>query len=86
MTTKKPNVLHEFGKPFCEYMSDTYGGEQVIFPVGPMAELKKRGIQAELLAKRGYSTNDIVKIVGLSHRSVQYKKAKAKNSVQMSLF
>lgn len=83
---KPNNVWFKFGKAFCDWLSFNYGGEQIIIPLGPASELKKRSMQAINMAERGYSANQIVKMLGYSYRSAQYKKAIAKENTQLRLF
>lgn len=83
---KPKSVWYKFGKLFCEWLVTNYSGEQIVIPLGPASELKKRHQQAVSMAERGFSTNQIIKTLGYSYRSVQYKKAIAKENSQLRLF
>ncbi len=72
----KNHFFCRYGEKFFEWLVKNYEGHTIVFPSGMNSIYKRNKTQAEILAKRGFSNNEIARQLGVHYRTAQRAKKK----------
>ena len=85
--TSNNHLFATFGMQFFEWLVNNYGGMSIIFPSGANNIYKRNQIQAQQMAAKGYSHNEIARRLGVHYNTARRAKKKLNNtSKQTELF
>ncbi len=83
---KGNHFFNRYGVRFFEWLVENYAGDTIVFPSGNNNTYKRNKRQAELLALRGFSNNEISRQLGLHYSSSQRARNRIKENIQGDLF
>lgn len=75
-----------YGEKFFCWIVKHYHDRDLIIPMGMSSVYKRNKTQAEILASRGFSRNEIARQLGIHYTSAQRAKRRIKNQNQPDLF
>jgi len=82
----KAHPLAKYGTEFFTWLVDNYGGNTLTIPLGMNNTYKRTQTQAEILASRGFTYNQIARQLGIHYSSARRAKRRNSQKTQSDLF